>query len=122
MISTDFYATILDLAGAKRRPKQHVDSVSLLPALKGEALQRDAIYWHYPHYHGSTWTPGAAMRAGNWKLIEFYEYDTVELYNLADDLSEQEDLAQRLPEKRDELLGMLHKWQKEVGAKMPAKQ
>lgn len=119
--STDYYATILELAGAKPRPEQHVDSVSLLPALEGEALKRDAIYWHYPHYHGSTWTPGAAVRAGDWKLIEFYEYDTVELYNLADDLSEQEDLAQRMHEKRDELLGMLHKWQKEVGAKMPVK-
>jgi len=117
--STDYYATILDLAGAKPRAQQHVDSVNLLPALKGGTLDREAVYWHYPHYHGSTWAPGAAVRAGKWKLIEFYEYGTVELYNLEDDLGERNDLAAKLPEKRDQLRAMLRNWQKQVGAKMP---
>ena len=119
--STDYYATILQLAGAKPRPQQHLDSVDLAPALAGGKLDRDAIFWHYPHYHGSTWTPGAAVRAGKWKLIEFYEYDQVELYNLEDDLSEQNDLSQKMPQKREELQALLRKWQKQVGAKMPVK-
>ena len=119
--STDYFATMLALAGAKPRPKQHVDSVNLVPTLQGASLDRDAIFWHYPHYHGSAWTPGAAVRSGSWKLIEFYEYDEVELYNLGSDLGERENLAEKMPEKRDELRALLRNWQKQVGAKMPVK-
>jgi len=118
--STDFYPTMLELAGLPARPNQHADGLSLVRLLKGgKTLPRDAIYWHYPHYHGSTWAPGAAVRAGDWKLIEFYEEETVELYNLATDIGERRDLAQQMPQRRDELLGLLHAWQKRVGAKMP---
>ncbi len=118
--STDFYPTMLELAGLAARPKQHVDGLSLVPLLAGgKTLPRDAIYWHYPHYHGSTWTPGAAVRAGDWKLIEFYDEGTVELYNLSKDIGERRDLARKMPEKKNELLTLLHTWQKRVGAKMP---
>ena len=119
--STDFYPTMLALAGLPPRPTQHVDGVSLLPLLResGTALARPAIFWHYPHYHGSMWTPGAAVRAGDWKLVEFYEEGRVELYNLRDDIGETHDLAQAKPEKARQLLELLHHWQKEVGAKMP---
>jgi len=118
--STDFYPTMLELAGLPPRPDQHVDGLSLVPLLKGsKTLPREAIYWHYPHYHGSTWAPGAAVRAGDWKLIEFYDEGTVELYNLATDIGERRNLAKQMPRKRDELLGLLHAWQKRVGAKMP---
>lgn len=119
--STDFYPTILELAGLPLRPAQHCDGVSLVPLLKGEAakLSRPAIFWHYPHYHGSTWAPGAAVRAGDWKLIEFYEDSCVELYNLRNDIGEKHDLATAEPEKTRELTELLHQWQKEVGAKMP---
>ena len=60
------------------------------------------------------------MRAGDYKLIEWYEDGAVELYNLRDDLSETKDLADRMPEKAAELRSMLHKWRKQVKAKMPA--
>ena len=120
VISTDFYPTILELTGLPAKPDQHVDGVSLAPLLKGKkTLNRKAIYWHYPHYHGSTWAPGAAVRAGDWKLIEFYEDNTVELYNLKDDLSERKDLAKANRKKTKELLAMLRQWQKETNAKMP---
>ena len=120
VISTDFYPTILELAGLPDKPDQHVDGVSLAPLLKGKkSLNRQAIYWHYPHYHGSTWTPGAAVRAGDWKLIEFYEEDKLELYNLKDDLSEKNDLSESNPKKTKELLDMLRRWQKQTNAKMP---
>jgi hypothetical protein len=94
--------------------------VSLLPLLRGAAsLDREALYWHFPHYHGSTWTPGAAVRAGDWKLVEFYEYGTAELYNLAEDLGESRELSAEHPEQREHLLELLHSWQRELGAKLP---
>lgn len=119
--SMDYFPTMLQLAGLNLMSEKHVDGKSLMPLLKGKNhLERDALYWHYPHYHGSTWTPGAAVRIRDWKLIEFYHYDKVELYNLANDLGEQNNLAEEYPEKTKELLDMLHKWQKEVDAQMPS--
>ena len=118
--SADFYPTILELAGLPSQPQQHCDGLSMLPLLKGaESLARDALYWHHPHYNGADWTPGAALRVGDWKLIEFYEEQRVELYNLADDIGERHDLAAQMPDKRDELLDRLHTWQKRVAAPMP---
>jgi arylsulfatase A-like enzyme len=118
--STDFYPTLLELAGLPKRPQQHVDGVSLVPLLKGAtSLDRSTLYWHYPHYHGSTWTPGAALRDGDFKLIEFYDPPAVELYDLASDLGEQSDLSQRQPDRTAALLDKLHTWQQAVGAKLP---
>ena len=98
--STDFYPTMLEMAGLAAKPEQHVDGVSLVPLLKGEgAPKREAMYWHYPHYHGSGNRPSGAVRAGDYKLIEWYEDGQVELYHLKDDLGEQNDLAAKLPEK-----------------------
>jgi hypothetical protein len=81
---------------------------------------REAIYWHYPHYHGSGNRPSGAVRASDYKLIEWYEDGQVELYNLKDDLSEQNELAATNPEKATELRQMLHTWREQVDAKMPA--
>ncbi len=121
VVSMDFFPTMLQLAGLPLQPEKHLDGLSLLPLLRGdkERLPRENLYWHYPHYHGSTWTPGAAIRCRDWKLIEFYDYEKVELYNLKEDPGERHDRAAEMPEKRDELLAKLHKWQKELGAKMP---
>ena len=123
-ISVDFYPTILDMAGAKGDAKhnQGVDGRSLVPLLNGEAkaLDRDAIYWHYPHYHPGGATPYGAIRARDWKLIEFYEDMHVELYNLRDDQAEATDLAAKMPAKATELRAKLHAWRKAVGAQMPA--
>ncbi|RJP27068.1 MAG: DUF4976 domain-containing protein [Candidatus Omnitrophota bacterium] len=120
VISTDFYPTILELTGLPLMPDQHYDGISLVPLLHGESnLNREALYWHYPHYHTSAWTPGAAVRAGDWKLIKFYDLEKTELYNLKEDLGERNDLSQSLPEKTDELSDMLRSWQKEIGAQSP---
>ncbi|HPS02495.1 MAG TPA: sulfatase [Candidatus Sumerlaeota bacterium] len=120
VVSTDFFPTILDLAGLSLQPRLHRDGVSLKPLLRGEStLSRKAIFWHFPHYHSSGWTPGGAVRAGEWKLIEFYEPGTVELYNLRDDMGEQLNQAQTFPQIVEELRTLLHNWQREVGAKMP---
>ncbi len=119
VISMDFYPTMLELAGLAPIPVQHRDGLSLAPLLKGgDSIARDTLYWHYPHYHGSLWTPGAAVRHGDWKLIEFNEEGRTELYNLADDIAERTDLAAKMPGKRDELAAMLHAWQGRVGASL----
>jgi arylsulfatase A-like enzyme len=120
VISMDFYPTILELAGLPLRPAQHVDGMSLLPLLRGrKELGRRAIFWHYPHYHGSTWAPGAAIRAGDWKLVTFYEEGTSELYRLSDDPGERNELSAEQPAKKAELVDMLRELQKQTGARMP---
>ncbi len=119
-ISTDFYPTLLDLAGLPPRPQQHCDGLSLARLLRGETkLDRQNLYWHYPHYHGSTWAPGAAIRSGEWKLIEFYDEGKAELYNLRDDIGERTDLAAKAPSQTRTLRADLRHWQQSVGAKMP---
>jgi len=120
VVSMDYFPTMLDMAGIGLKPKLHADGHSLVPVIKkGAKLNRDAIYWHYPHYHGSTWTPGAAIRARDWKLIEFYEEKKIELYNLKEDIGEKNDLAKKNPKKAKQMYEMLKAWQKEIGAKMP---
>jgi arylsulfatase A-like enzyme len=118
-ISMDYFPTMLDLAGYKLQPKLHKDGESLVNALQGKSVNRDTLYWHYPHYHGSTWKPGAAIRVGNWKAINFYEYGETELYNLKNDIGELKDLSQKNPEKLKELLAKLEKIQKKTNAKLP---
>lgn len=119
--STDFYPTMLEMAGLPLRPKQHLDGVSLMPLLKETgSLKRRALYWHYPHYHGSGSRPSGAVRAGDYKLIEWYEDGQVELYDLTNDLGEQQDLAAMQPEKAAELRRLLHTWRGRMNAKMPA--
>ena len=104
-----------------------LDGVSLVPVLTGgpsATLGRDAIYWHFPGYLGSgkdAWrtTPAGAIRAGDWKLQEFFEDGHVELYNLKDDIGQRKDLAAAMPEKRDELHKKLRDWRASVNAPMP---
>ena len=120
LISMDFFPTMLDLAGLPLKPKLHVDGRSLLSQLKGNDTGNRTLHWHYPHYHGSSWKPGASIRDGDWKLIEFYHYNNFELYNLAKDPGERTNLAKRNPRKAAELRAKLSAWQKQIKAKMPA--
>jgi uncharacterized sulfatase len=116
--SVDFYPTFLQIVGAKRDPKHALDGETILPLLRQTGtLERDAIYWHYPHYHHSR--PAGAIREGDWKLIEFFEDGQLELYNLKRDIGEKNNLAPKMPEKAAELQQKLAKWRKSVGAKMP---
>lgn len=119
--SMDFYPTLLELCGLPLKPDQHVDGKSLVPLLKRKtkSLRRN-LYWHYPHYHGSAWEPGAAIRQQEWKLIEFYQDNRLELYNLSEDIGEQNDLAKQFPQKTDSLRQALLKWQKRVNAQLPS--
>jgi len=127
VMSTDFYSTILDMLGVDKKPggNNGVDGMSMVPALKGDAsgmekLKQKPLFWHFPHYsnHGAQ-SPGGAVRLGDYKLIEYYENNTVQLFNLKNDPSEQNDLSKTEPEKVKQLKGLLHAWRKNVGAQMP---
>lgn len=120
VVSMDFFPTMLELAGLASKPESHVDGQSLVPMLK-DATKAEVrtLYWHYPHYHGSMWNPGASILEGDWKLIEFYERDDCELYNLADDQGESNDLSKQRPEVTKKLRSKLAAWQKDMGAQMP---
>ncbi len=120
VISTDFYPTMLEMAGLPLKPVQHVDGLSLVALLKQKAsLPRKALYWHYPHFHGGGGKPSGSVRAGDYKLIEFFEDNHVELYNLNNDLSENNEISAENPQKVEELRNMLHEWRKEVNAITP---
>ncbi len=119
-ITMDLLPTLLELAGLPPRPDLHCDGISLVPALRGAPPPAERrLVWHYPHYHGSGWCPGAAIRLGDWKLIEFYEEDRVELYRLSDDPGEQRNLADLEPERASQLRRQLAAWQREFHARMP---
>ena len=121
VITNDYYSTIVEMTGAAADPRHQTDGESLVPILKQEKdrLARDAIYWHYPHYHPGGATPYGAIRERDWKLIEFYEDGHVELYNLKDDIGETNDLAKEKPELAKRLQEKLHAWRTEVDAQMP---
>ncbi len=109
--SMDYYPTLLELADLPLDSHQHVDGRSLATYLKNpEQVDERTLVWHYPHYHGSMWRPGTAIRRGNWKLIEFYEEDKVELYNLKDDIEERYDISEDYPDKAAELREEMHSY------------
>ena len=117
--SPDYYPTLLEIAGLNPIPEQHCDGVSIVPLLKQEPLDREAIFWHYPHYGNQGGTPGSSVRAGDHKLIQFFETGHLELYNLREDIGETTDLADVLPDVRDRLKQLLTDWQERVEAKIP---
>ena len=120
---TDLFPTLLDLAGLPLMPEQHCDGMSLVPLLlQTGSLNREALYWYYPLYHGASGaSPSAAIRAGDFKLIEFFEDEHIELYNLKDDIGEHNDPAVKMPEKAHLLRNMLRTWLKECDAKLPTR-
>jgi len=118
--SMDFYPTLLQLVGLPLQTDRHCDGVSLMPILDGSGrLPERSLYWHYPHYHGSAWTPGAAMRDGRWKLIEFYETDEVELYDMESDRGEQRDVSEQHSARLATMRKKLRTWQEQMQARMP---
>ncbi len=118
VISNDIYPTFLDMVGLPLCPTQHLDGLSLLPLLKGKkSIQRNNLYWHYPHYHSIP--PHSAIRSGNWKLIKFYETEKVELYDLQKDPSEKNDLSAKEPEIAQELALFLKNHLDVIGAQIP---
>jgi len=121
--TVDFYPTILEMAKVKGDAghNKNIDGLSLVSLLGDpeSQLDRDALYWHYPHFHAGSDSPYGVIRARDWKLIERYEDGSLELYHLSQDLSETKDLAATNPQQAKKLAGRLAEWRKRVDAQMP---
>jgi len=117
--TADLLSTFCEMSGASL-PDQPIDGLSLVPLLRDPVspLPREAIFFHYPHYHHSR--PSGATRAGDWKLIEFFDDGSLELYNLASDLGETHNLASTQPERARTMQRQLASWREQVGARMPS--
>ncbi len=132
IIGVDLFPTLCEMAGAEMPPDQPADGVSLVPAFRGENLADRAIFWHFPAYLQSyagvtdeqrdplfRSRPCSIVRRGDFKLHQYFEDGGLELYNLAEDISESNNLAAAMPEKTRELLAELEAWRKSTGAPVP---
>ncbi len=116
VISNDLFPTLVAAAGGA--PGDRHDGVDLKPLLKGEtSIERDALYWHYPHYPNQGGFPGGAIRMGDYKLLERYEDGRVHLYDLGKDIGERDDLAAAQPKRVAAMRKQLHAWYRSVDAK-----
>ncbi len=131
----DFFPTILEVAGIKNSGNRSLDGVSFLPVFIGKGtIAERPLFWHFPIYLEAylkegdqtqdplfRTRPGSAIRKGDWKLIQYFENNDIELYNLKDDVSEKNNLAATHPEKTKEMLELLGTWRQEVNAPVPSK-
>ena len=118
VISMDLYPTCLAMTGVPLCPEQHLDGVSLHTLLDGSQKGfKRSLFWHYPHYnqHPSSF-PSSVVRNGDWKLIQTFDPEGVELYHLGDDLGEKKSVAKEYPEITSRLMTELNQWRSEVGA------
>lgn len=122
VMSMDFYPTILEMLGLPLKPEQHVDGMSLVPLLRdGESklLEERPLFWYYPHYSNQGTTPASAIRHGKYKLINHYESDTLELYDLAQDISESNNIIDSYSEIGKKMQKRFLEWSKEIDANLP---
>jgi arylsulfatase A-like enzyme len=118
--SMDIYPTVLDAAELPPLPEQHRDGVSIMPLLDGNGtFDRDALYWHFPHYGNQGGTPAGSIRMGDYKLIEFFEDRHVELFDLRTDIGEEHNLAPSDPDRVRGMQARLAAWRSEIEAAMP---
>ena len=120
VISMDLTATIMDAAQVKLGRAESLDGTTLRPLLQGRKLDRDSLFFHYPHYafHRSN-RPAGAIRSGPYKLIRRYDDNSIELFDLSKDLGESRNLSLEKPEVAAKLNEQLGRWLKEAGAQMP---
>lgn len=119
-ISYDFYPTFVDLAGGRLPAEQTIDGLSLKPLLTNptEKLARDALHWHYPHYHHDR--PASSIRQRDWKLIEYLDgTGDVELYQISEDIGESKNLASQRKGRVGDMKRKLQTWRHDVSARMP---
>ncbi len=120
VFSCDLYPTLLKMVGLKGDPEHQPDGLDITVLLKDPSrdLERRTLFFHYPHYYPTT-SPVSALRSGNWKLLEYFEDRRIELYNLADDPAEQNNLAQDKPDLARRLRDQLSTWRESVNAQKP---
>ena len=120
IVSTDFFPTVLEALDLPARPELALDGLSLMPLLSGKGqLEREALFWHYPHWGNQGGSPGSAVRAGDWKFIQRFDGRPDELYDLSTDPGEQNDLAEQEPERALSLKRRLGLWRMLVRAYLP---
>ncbi len=129
----DFYPTLLEVAGLEKQKGKVLDGKSILPILTGEEIWKERpLFWHFPIYLEAylkkgdptqdplfRTRPGSAVRQGDWKLIQYFEDNDLELYNLEEDIGEKNNLAATYPEKLNEMLEILEDWRQETNAPVP---
>jgi len=122
VISDDFFPTFAEVLN-DTNISNDVDGLSLMPLVDGkQSVERDELYFHYPHYHHLGYKPAGAIREGDYKLIEWFEKSVTgdkgafSLYNLKDDIGETKDLSGEMPELTERLSKKLKEWRKRVGA------
>ena len=120
VVLTDLFPTLLEAAGIDpAKTVGPVDGISITKLFRGQPLPLRALYWHYPNYTNQGGRPAGAIRAGEWKLVESFEDNTVELFNLARDPAEEKNLAATEPARTTDLRNKLRAWRAQVGARMP---
>ena len=115
VVSYDLFPTIANLLNLSYKVDD-IDGVDLSNLFVKKDINRDFIFWHFPHYHGSLWKPGSALRNNDWKLVELHEENKLELYNLKDDLSESVDVSNKFPEITSRLAAKLNEIKIDLGA------
>ncbi len=120
VVVMDLFPTLLAAAGLSLPADCALDGVDLRPLIDDPVahLDRHALYFHYPHYYATT-TPVSAVRSGEWKMLEYFEDQHIELYNLKDDLGETTELSQQHPEVASQLRTQLHAWRDKLNAALP---
>lgn len=117
---SDFFPTLLDLAGLPLQPQDHIDGKSIKPILHGDSIEQRPLFWHYPHYGNQEGRPVSIIRKGDWKLIHYWEDGHIELYNLTQDIHEDNNLATLHPKLTLNMYEIPMTWLKEFGAKHPS--
>lgn len=115
----DLYPTLMELVGLDMPKNIQIEGVSLVPAMNGNAMNDRALYWHYPHYGNQGGDPSSIVREGDWKLIYYWEDESVELYNLQNDPREHHDLASENIKITAQLSEKLKKWLSDTNANGP---
>ena len=115
-MTTDLLPTVAKMAGIEHSQIAEIDGIDLTTE-----KSRQALHWHFPHYHGSGNRPGGAIREGDMKLIEWFEDGRTELYDLSSDIGERHDLSKTKAKESARLHQALKDWRLKIGANMPEK-
>lgn len=121
--NTAYFPTFLELLGINNKTK-NLDAQSIMPLLlknTNSSYVSDTLVWHYPHFSNQGGRPATAIRVGDYKLVENYESDKLELYDLKTDESEYRNIAKKFRKKTDELYTILQLWKQNNNVQLPIK-
>ncbi len=115
VINTDWLPTLMELAGLSA--PTGLDGVSFAEWLTGRGpTPQRSLFWHFPHYTNQGSRPSGAMRDGNWMLVEYYDDESVELYDLSTDIPETRNLAAQNQERVARMRSALATWRRDMDA------